>query len=279
MSISFKLNIIYLLFFVSLYPVISNANQCGELLKTEKPFNQQIKNTVPSVVKKLKNYAEDKTLKAIAYLRGVPPYLERMKELIAKELYLKYRDFGHLGAAELNFSIRTNRQKHLNLNTGRPLIIIANHPLGITDGLAIQNIAGSVRTEKPVLLLLLRWIEKLMPKAVFSSNSEWGSAIPVDNRRPDPEDPANQELLDEIRTFNKQWQGKYLRVLRKGAAIIIFPAGQVSGMHKENGSYPENVYDSENSWHSGYLSLARIGKADIVFAHIDNVNSWFFYKY
>ena len=68
-----------------------------------------------------------------------------------------------------------------------------------------------------------------------------------------------------------------MRVLRLGGALIIFPAGHVASI-EDGGNYPESVYDAKNSWQDGFLNLARLGKAEIVFAHVDSVNSEAFYR-
>lgn len=49
-------------------------------------------------------------------------------------------------------------------------------------------------------------------------------------------------------------------------------------MNAPNETYPHNIQDAPGSWQNGILDFAKLGRADVVFAHIDSVNSHAFYK-
>jgi 1-acyl-sn-glycerol-3-phosphate acyltransferase len=214
----------------------------------------------------------------MAYFKGLPKYFNRIEQLRQSGDYLKYPNFGEMGLAEIGISVRYNKAQFESLNTGRPLVIIGNHHLGIADGLALQYISSQARREKPSLLFLARWIEKLLPHAVFGDEQGWGTAIPVDINQPKPTDPLYDSKMAEIKAFNSTWSRTSLKTLRSGGALIIFPAGHVAAINEGGEKYPSNVYDAPNSWQEGFLSLARLGKADIVFANVKSVNSESFYK-
>ena len=290
MQKSLKLNLFYYWLFLSIStPFVASADQCIDLLSTPQTsqlsenrlsWSRKVKDTVPVVIGRTKALAVDKALDVIGYMKGLPRYLKRMNALIESEGYLGYRDVGEMGVAEIGFSVRVNQHKLQALNTERPLIIIANHPLGIADGLSLQYLASLVRQNSPALLMLARWIEKLLPNAVFGDERGWGTAVPVDISKPDPSDPLYESQVSKIKAFNSQWSRTTLRALKsERASVIVFPAGQVAGMNVENESYPNNIQDAQGSWQNGLLNLAKLGKADIVFAHIDSVNSKAFYKY
>lgn len=231
-----------------------------------------------SLVQWLKRKAIDKTLDAMAIYKGLPKYLKRNDELRTSGLYRDYRNFGELGLAEMGISVRFNQKNVVALNTGRPLIIIANHHLGIADGLALQYVAGLSREHSPSLLFLARWIEKLLPYAVFGDEHKWGTAIPVEINTPKESDPLYESKMAQVKAFNSKWNRASFRVLKNGGALIIFPAGHVASINSDSGNYPASVYDAADSWQDGFLNLARLGKADIVFAHVDSVNSEAFYR-
>ncbi|NQZ18556.1 MAG: hypothetical protein HRT44_04770 [Bdellovibrionales bacterium] len=127
--------------------------------------------------------------------------------------------------------------------------------------------------------MLARWIEKLLPHAVFGDRHGWGTAIPIEINRPHPSDPLYESKMADVKSFNKQWNMTTIRSLRQDrSTLIIFPAGQVAGMNRGELSYPRNVYDAQGSWKTGVLELARMGRADIAFAKIDSVNSEAFYQ-
>jgi putative hemolysin len=226
----------------------------------------------------LKKKAIDKTLDLIAAFKGLPRYLKRNEELKTTGHYLNYRNFGEMGIAEIGISVRYNKTNLDALNTGRPLIIVANHHLGLADGLALQYLAGQVRQNSPTLLLLARWIEKIMPHAVFGDQQRWGTAIPVEINTPKKSDPLYDQKMAEVKAFNAGWTRTSSRVLRNGGALIVFPAGHVASINDDGGKYPESVYDAPDSWQEGFLNLARLGKADLVFAKVDSVNSEAFYR-
>lgn len=217
-------------------------------------------------------------LKTMAYFKGLPRYFKKIEQLRQSGDYLKYDNFGEMGLAEIGISLRYNQAKLEGLNTGRPLVILGNHHLGIADGLAIQYLSGQARANSPSLLFLARWIEKLLPHAVYGDEHQWGTAIPVDINTPKASDPDFAAKTADINKFNSSWSRTSLKALRQGAALIIFPAGHVAGINQGAGQYPENIYDSPHSWQEGFLNLARFAKADIVFANIVSVNSEAFYK-
>lgn len=242
-----------------------NSDPCGEDLLTAK-------------LTWVRSLAVDKTLDLMAIFKGLPWYLKQIEDSKTSGRHLGYRNFGEMGLAEIGISVRYNKAISEALNTGRPLIIVANHHLGIADGLALQYLVGRSRPDKPSLLFLARWIEKLLPFAVFRGEHEWGTAIPVEINKPKASDPLYETKMAEVKAFNSAWSRASARVLRHGGALIIFPAGHVAAMNADGKSYPENVYDAANSWQDGFLNLVRLGKADIVFAKVDSVNSESFYR-
>lgn len=251
------------------------ALDSGSAVESTLPQQPAAKNGIlGSLWSGLKKTAINNALKVMAITRGLPKYLARNDELQRTGQYLKYKNFGALGLAELGVAVHYDRAKVAGLNTERPLVIVANHPLGIADGLALQYIVGNARTGSPTLLFLARWVEKILPHAVFGDVHGWGTAIPVDISKPEPSDPR----YAEVQAFNNTWSRKSIRALKAGGALIIFPAGHVASMNKESGAYPKNVFDAPGSWQEGVLTLARAGRADVVFAHIDSVNSEAFYK-
>ena len=226
----------------------------------------------------LKKAIISKTLDLIAIKKGLPKYIKSLKELQRSGKYLEYSNFGEMGLAELGISVRYNQKMFESIKTNRPMIVVANHHLGIADGLALQYLVSRSRPEKPALLFLARWIEKLLPKAVFGDEHGWGTAIPVEINLPKKSDPDYEAKMAEVKSFNSSWSRTSLRVLKSGGSLIIFPAGHVASINEGAGAYPGSVFDAANSWHDGFLNLARLAKADIVFAHVDSVNSEAFYR-
>lgn len=221
--------------------------------------------------------AIDFALTVMATVKGLPKYLKQMEELKKSGRYLEYSNFGEMGLAELGISVRYNQKKFEALNSGKPLIIVANHHLGIADGLALQYLASESRKNAPSLLFLARWIEKLLPMAIFGDEHNWGTAIPIEINTPHVNDPLYEMKMAQVKAFNSGWSRTSIKALKNGGALIIFPAGHVAAINEDGNEYPNNVYDSSGSWMDSVLGLARLGKADIVFAHVQSVNSKSFY--
>lgn len=247
----------------------SNHDACPKLL--EKP-------KAPARLERFKKQVINKTLDVMAIMKGLPKYLKLIEEIKRSGRYRNYDNFGEMGLAEMGISVRYNQANLDALNTGRPLIIVANHHLGIADGLTLQYLSSRARQGSPSLLFLARWIEKILSFAVYGDEHQWGTAIPVEINLPKESDPDFEAKMAEVKAFNTTWSRPSLRVLKNGGALIIFPAGHVSSIVKGAGVYPNNVFDEPGSWQDGFLNLARLGKADIVFAHVDSVNSEAFYK-
>jgi putative hemolysin len=255
---------------VQFAPVHADPVVCQERLARSKPTTS---------VQWLKKQFIEKTLYTMAAFYGLPRYRKLIEEAERSGSYRDdYENFGQMGLAEMGISVRYSAEMLAGLNTGRPLIIVANHHLGIGDGLALQYLVSNIRRNAPSLLFLARWIEKLLPYAVYGDEHRWGTAVPIEINKPSESDPEYVTKMAEVKAFNAKWSASATAVLRGNGALIVFPAGHVASINPGE-AYPEGVHDAKDSWQDGFLMLARRTKADIVFAHVDNVNSKAFYRH
>lgn len=124
------------------------------------------------------------------------------------------------------------------------VVIIANHPIGSLDGLALLKLVGQTRRDvKVVVNDMLQTLEPLQ-----------SLLLPVDNMG------ANTSR-DSIRAIEQH--------LQQEGAIIIFPSGEVSRIS------PKGVRDGK--WQQGFLRFATKTQAPIVPVFINARNSAFFY--
>lgn len=148
---------------------------------------------------------------------------------------LEYFDF--------SYSLRS-REKQRIPATGS-VVIVSNHPIGSLDGLALLQMVGETRRDVKVvaneLLSSIQPLEKLL--------------LPVDNMR----QRTGRSSVKAIESHLEQ-QG----------AVIIFPAGKVSGFS------PMGVRDKR--WRNGFLRFANKAKAPIVPVFVEARNSVFFYS-
>ena len=140
------------------------------------------------------------------------------------------------------YSVRDNEIERIP-TTGR-IVIIANHPIGSLDGLALLKLVSDIRSDVKVvanqLLMALKPLHNLL--------------LPVNNMSGGTE----RRALDNIQQH-----------LANEGALILFPSGEVSRLR------PEGIRDGK--WHSGFLRFANNAKAPILPIYIDGRNSALFY--
>lgn len=145
----------------------------------------------------------------------------------------------------LNFSYEISAGSPDNIPAVGRLLIVANHPIGTLDGLALVQFVRTIRPDVRIVAnRLLLNVEPL--QAVF---------LPVDVLS------DNKNLKDSYRTM--------LDALKNEEALIIFPAGEVSRIT------PVGVRDGE--WQTGFIKLAKKNRCAILPIHIKAKNSALFY--
>jgi putative hemolysin len=122
------------------------------------------------------------------------------------------------------------------------VVIVANHPLGAVDALALLHLVGSVRRDVKILANdMLMQLEPLAPLL-----------LPCDVFG------GGRNALREA-----------YRALEREQALILFPAGEVSRLR------PQGVRDGR--WSAGFVRFARKSGAPVLPVHIDARNSPTFY--
>jgi putative hemolysin len=128
-----------------------------------------------------------------------------------------------------------------------PLVVVANHPTGALDGLALLSL---LRRRRPdVKLVANDWLSHIAPLA--------GDLVAV-------------ESFGDGRLVNARAMRSALGWLRDGHALIVFPAGAVSHLH------PSAALVTDPKWHTGAARLARLSDATLVPCHVSGGNSWLF---
>ncbi|WP_020412522.1 lysophospholipid acyltransferase family protein [Microbulbifer variabilis] len=176
-----------------------------------------------------------------------------LKKICCEERIVEFgRNYPHLGGldfirqlfSELDFRYELNPSELERIPVNGPLVIVANHPLGSLDGLALIDMVARVRKDVRAVASQLLWnIKPLRPYF-----------LPVDNFRGC--------------TRRADVQGIY-EYLEEGGAIIIFPAGEVSRFS------PQGVRDGR--WNPGFVRFAERVNAPILPVQVLGRNSWWFY--
>lgn len=124
------------------------------------------------------------------------------------------------------------------------LLIVANHPCGALDALALLDMVGRVRSDvkivaNDVLMLVEPLAELMLPVRVFGGTAGAGSLRRIE------------------------------RALQDEQCVIVFPAGEVSRLG------PRGVTDTR--WRHGFLRFARKAGAPVLPVRIEARNSTLFY--
>ena len=130
-----------------------------------------------------------------------------------------------------------------NIPVDGPLLVVANHPLGMQDALALLQLIGSVRCDVRFL------------------GNDWLAVIPQLSKLMLPVDVFGKGAASRLR-------GIY-RALDNGEALIVFPAGEVSRVRAGG------VRDGQ--WSDGFARLSLRSKAPVLPVHIAARNSTMFY--
>lgn len=163
--------------------------------------------------------------------------------LINKESYKGF-DFVEAVLEYFNFSYTVSSKDKTHIPSSSRVIIIANHPLGALDALALIALVKEVRSDIKVLANdVLMQIEPL-------SNL----LIPIDNL-------SGSATKDSIK--------KIYEALENDEALIIFPSGEVSR------AQPTGIKDTK--WKKGFLKFAQKTNSPILPVFIDAKNSPLFY--
>ena len=138
---------------------------------------------------------------------------------------------------------RIDPRERENIPVDGPLLVVANHPLGIVDALALVHLVGSVRPDVRILGNdWLNFIEPLRPLLL-------------------PVDIFGKGMASKMRNL--------YRALDNGEALVVFPAGEVSRLG------PAGLRDGK--WSDGFARLALRTGAPVLPVHAAARNSAIFY--
>ncbi len=176
-----------------------------------------------------------------------------LRRLLHEQIFLDFAErYPHLQGIDFvqqvldyfNFSYLVSDADRDKIPDGGRLVIIANHPIGSLDGLALLKLIHDIRPDVKVvandLLMSLEPLRSLL--------------LPV-------------RVLTGI--SSRQHIQRITRALEGEEAIIMFPSGEVSRLGFSG------VRDGD--WHQGFLKIAQRSKAPILPVHIGGHCSVSFY--
>ena len=161
------------------------------------------------------------TIRSIEWTTGKIPLLRLIRKFehrgapIGQEFFTQALDI-------MGIEVTTPPEQLLNIPRTGPLVVVANHPHGMVDGMVMAELIGRVRTDYQILtrnlLTGIKEIEQFMLPVAF----------------PHEEDAVRQNL-----TMRK----KAMELLQKGGVIILFPAGVVASSETMFGPVIESEWN------------------------------------
>lgn len=180
----------------------------------------------------------------VVYLLKKLLHQEEINDFLTHGEAYKGFDFVEAVLEYFNFGYTISNKDKANIPSSGRVIIIANHPLGALDALALISLIKEIRSDVKVLANdVLMQIEPL-------SNI----LIPIDNLSG---------------TTAKESIKKVYDALENDEALIVFPSGEVSRAH------PTGIKDAK--WKKGFLKFAQKSNSPLLPVFIDAKNSPIFY--
>lgn len=171
-------------------------------------------------------------------------YEDEFQQFAAAHRHLKGLDMVEQVLEHLDILCTVSARDLEQIPEHGPLVIIANHPTGTLDGLALMYAVSRVRRDvKVVTNRMLTHLEPL--SSLF---------IPVDNM-------GGRTAKSSLVQMEQH--------LQNAGVLIFFPAGEVSR--------PTRKGIRDKKWHSGFIKLASKLRAPLLPVHIQAHNSLFFY--
>lgn len=176
-----------------------------------------------------------------------------LRRLLHEEAFQAFAErYPHLRGIEFieqvlgyfHFSFALSDSDRENIPASGKVLIVANHPIGSLDGLALLKLVHEIRSDVRIVANdLLMAIEPLR-----------GLLLPVQNMT----GSSRKSHIERI-----------AQALATEQAVIIFPAGEVSRFGLKG--------IKDGAWNRGFLKIGEIAKAPILPIHIAGHNSASFY--
>jgi putative hemolysin len=178
-------------------------------------------------------------LKRILHQEEINRFIDSHQHLVGFEFLDAVLD-------HFDFKYSLSNRDRANIPAQGRVVIVANHPLGSLDGLALLKMVSEVRPDvKIVATTVLSQVKPL--EDLFLS---------VDNLSSKPSQVRNMKRI--------------LKALQQDQAVIMFPTGEVSRIR------PQGVRDGK--WKSGFVNLALKTDSPVLPIYINGKNSTLFYS-
>jgi putative hemolysin len=172
-------------------------------------------------------------------------HTDEINRFIQSNQHLKNFSFLDAILKEFDFGYKVSNKDLIKIPAQGKVVIVANHPIGSLDGLALLRMIYDIRPDVRIVATpLLSTVEPI--KELF---------LPIDNISQKAQHKHNFEQIN--------------RALREEQAVILFPAGEVSRITTKG------IKDGQ--WKAGFIKLANKNQAPVLPVLIESRNSAVFY--
>ncbi len=197
------------------------------------------------------NFAQRLIIKTIEHVTG-----KKKLEKLYKEYSIKQNDpksFWTDILSIMNIKIKNKSKKKIMVPTDGPLLIIANHPFGIIDGLILCSIVSKARDDYKIMtheaLKFLPQLEEFILPVDFSNKKSESIRSNMETAK-----KARDHLIDQ-------------------GCLIVFPSGSVSTAK----SIKSEAQDDE--WKNFPAKLIHQTKSDVLPIYFDGKNGLLFHLF
>jgi len=159
------------------------------------------------------------------------------------------QDFSHTFLNALGIRVEFDGQALDTIPSGGPLIVVANHPLGLLDGMMLDAALRSVRPDVTIMAhTLMAAIPECRDRLLFVGR---------------PRSRSKRKL--SVRSLRRAFHW-----LDHGGVLVLFPASRVSRFQIHRWSV------ADQPWSSHIAALARRTGAPVLPVYLHNAGNWVF---
>ena len=186
-------------------------------------------------------------IKAIEWATGKLSILRMVDKFEKMNSDFRGQKFWRGALDVMGIELQTPVEQLANIPAEGPVVVVANHPHGMVDGMILADLIGRVRLDY-----------RILTRSVLTGLDEAATSfmIPV----PFPHDPDSQRKMVEMRA-------KAMDVLGQGGVVALFPSGVVMSADTWMGP------PVEREWHAFTAKMIRKSGARVVPIYFPGRNS------